>query len=243
MKFFALTFALTWSFWLAAARFHQPALIMIGVFMPAVAAIVLAGTAPLRGFLQPGVGARWYLFAVTYFVVIKLTVAVIHRIVLGAWPRFGSEPWYVIAGAIVLSTPVQAGEEIGWRGYALPRLAARLGMARASLLLGAIWALWHLPLFFIPGLETYRQSFGLYLLQVTAISAAMAWLYVKTKGSLLLIMLMHAAVNNTKDIVPSLGAPAVAWTTAALLWICAALFLTRISSAAAAPAPLPDATR
>ncbi len=66
----------------------------------------------------------------------------------------------------------------------------------------------------------------------------MAWLYAHTNGSLLLVMLMHAAVNNSKDIVPSavpgatqtfgLSASLVAWLTVALLWICAAYFLARM---------------
>ena len=135
----------------------------------------------------------------------------------------------------------QAGEEIGWRGYALPRLAARFGLARGSVLLGVIWATWHLPLFFIPGTDTPGQSFTVYLLGVTPLSVAIAWLYWRTNGSLLLTMLMHAVINNTTGIVPSivpaatnpwtLSTSRVAWLTLALLWICAGYFLARMSKA------------
>lgn len=132
----------------------------------------------------------------------------------------------------------QAGEEIGWRGYALPRLAARFGLARGSIMLGVIWAIWHLPLFFLRQADTFGQSFPVYLLQVTALSVAIAWLYWRTNGSLLLTMLLHAAINNTKDIAPSLvttgtnpftlNASPVSWLTLALLWVCAAYFLVRM---------------
>src|SRR5207245_3974942 len=121
----------------------------------------------------------------------------------GGWPRFGAEPWYGILAAIGLSTPFQAGEEIGWRGYALPRLATRFGLGRASVLLGLIWAAWHLPQFFIPEVDTYGQSFFVYALQVTALSVAMAWLYARTNGSMLLVMFLHSALTNSKVIVQS----------------------------------------
>jgi membrane protease YdiL (CAAX protease family) len=116
----------------------------------------------------------------------------------------------------------------------------RFGLARASLLLGVIWACWHLPQFFILESDTYGQSFFVFGLQVTALSVAIAWLYARTNGSLLLVMLMHAAVNNSKDIVPSavpgatntlgFSASLVAWLTVTLLWICAAYFLARMPS-------------
>jgi hypothetical protein len=173
---------------------------------------------------------------------IKLPVALVHRVATGAWPRFGQEPWYLMAAAIVFSTWAQAGEEIGWRGYALPRLSDRFGLAPASVILGIIWASWHLPLFYVPESHTSRQSFPLYLLQVTALSVAAAWLYWRTEGSLLLVMLLHAAVNNTKDIVPSavpgatnafaLSTSLVAWLTLAFLWITAAYFLVRMPKTA-----------
>src|SRR5207247_7237989 len=122
-----------------------------------------------------------------------------------------------------------------------PRLAARWGLAGASILLGVIWASWHLPLFYVPGTDTYGQSFPMYLLQVTALSVAIAWLYWRTRGSLLLTMLMHAAINNTKDIVPTIlrtpgnplepSASLMAWLGAAVLWIPAAILLVRMRNA------------
>jgi membrane protease YdiL (CAAX protease family) len=255
LKFFSLTYLVTWTCWAAAAALsHGTAsagptlsgfepLFLLGVFAPSLVALALtartggsaAALALLRRMFEWHVDARWYAFAVGYVAAIKLAVAIVHRVAFGEWPLFGREAWYVMAGAIVISTWVQAGEEIGWRGYALPRLAARLGLGPASLLLGVIWACWHLPLFLVAGTNTSGQSFPVYLLQVTALSVAMGWLYWRTDGSLLLVMLMHAAINNTKDIVPSAVAAAtdpftlsssrVAWLTVALLWVGAAYFL------------------
>jgi len=193
-----------------------------------------------RVFARPST-IRWYLFAVGYLATIKLAVVVIHRLLAGTWPRFGTEPWYLIAAAIVISTPVQAGEEIGWRGYALPRLAARFGLARASLLLGLIWACWHLPLFFVPGLNQYGQSFPLFALGGIALSVAIAWLYAHTEGSVGMAMLMHSAVNQTTGIVPTnvpgatnpfaVSLSPSGWLFLALLWMSAVYFLVRMPNA------------
>ncbi len=91
------------------------------------------------------------------------------------------------------------------------------------------------------GVDEYRQSFPVFLVQVTALSAAIAWLCGHTHGSLLLVMLMHSAVNQTLGIVPSavpgatnpfaLSTSLVAWLTAASLWISAGYFLVRMPKA------------
>jgi CAAX protease family protein len=252
ITFFVLTFAVMWACFVPVALAVPPntplgtLLILLGTFAPSLVALSLTsqseGRAGVRRLLlrtvKWRVSAWWYFFAVGYIPAIKLTVALIHRALTGAWPLFGNFPWYLIPFAITISTPVQAGEEIGWRGFALPRLAARFGLARASIVLGIIWACWHLPQFFIAQADTYGQSFFVYLIQVTALSVAMAWLYACTNGSLLLVMLLHASVNNAKDIVPSalpgaantfgLSASLVAWITILLLWICGAYFLVRM---------------
>jgi uncharacterized protein len=221
------------------------ALWLLGVFAPSLAALALTGwyegASSVRTLLgrifQWQVSARWHFFAVSYMAMIKLAVALVHRLA-DSWPRFGHERPGVILIAILVSTPVQAGEEIGWRGYARPRLAERMGFARASVLLGLVWASWHLPQFFLHGADTYGQSFPIWSLEVIALSVAIGWLYAHTNGSLLLPMLMHAAINNTKDIVPSgtanatnafsLHASSILYLTAALLWVTAAYFLVRM---------------
>lgn len=259
LGFFLFTFVLTWATWFASAALAGPGntgffglrgpVFLLGVFAPALVALALtahgegrAGVGRLLARIgRWRVGTRWYVFAVGYMAAVKLAAALIHRAATGAWPPFGDTPWALMLGAILVSTWAQAGEEIGWRGYALPRLARHLGLGGASILLGVIWALWHLPLFFLPGTGSDGQSFPLYLLHVTALSVAMAWLYWKTDGSLLLVMLMHASVNNTTDIVPTAAAGAtnplafsaslVAWVTVGLSWAVATPLLSQMRGA------------
>jgi uncharacterized protein len=249
--FFFLTFVVTWAAWGLASRLAPASLlrqpfILLGVFAPSLVALAIAlrarGSAGARDLLAPigrwRVGVRWYVFAVTFMSATKLLVALMHRVTTGVWPQFGATPWWIMLLAIPISTWVQAGEEIGWRGHALPRLTRRFGLAPASIVLGVIWAAWHLPLFYMSGGDTFGQSFPVYTAQVTALSVAMAWLFWRTGGSLLLTMLMHAAINNTKDIVPSgvagatnplaLSASPSAWLTVGVLWVAAAYFLVRM---------------
>lgn len=247
--FLLLTYALTWTMFIVVAMAVPArtapgaALVLLGVFAPSIVAISLtwrAGGAPavralLGRMLIAGVPVRLYVIALTYMAIAKLVAASLHRVIAGAWPRFGTEAVVLIPLAILVSTPVQAGEEIGWRGFALPRLADHFGLRAASILLGVIWACWHLPQFYIADADTYHQSFLVWAPQVIAISVALAWLYHRSGGSLLLTMLMHAAINNTKDIVPSgaslppgvfgVQVSLVSWLTLAVLWAGAAYFL------------------
>jgi uncharacterized protein len=268
VKFFLITYATSWFiFALAAliwARTASPSgpnvlsslLFLPGVIAPSLVALALtaqqegrAGViALLRRITELPSGPQWYVFAIGYMAVIKLGSALVHRLVTGGWPPFGQEPILLMLGAILISTPFQAGEEIGWRGYALPRLAKQLGLARASILLGVIWACWHLPFFFIAGTDSYGRSFPSYLLNVTALAVAMSWLYWRTNGSLFLTMLMHASINNTAGIVSSvalvgpnpfaISTSFLAWLTTALLWIGAIYFLVRMRGATLEPKPV-----
>ena len=247
-KFFALTYILSW-LWFGTAVYilrctgSSPAgagsfLFLPGVFMPGLVAIALtarsegrAGVSRLLcGIVQWRVNLWLYVFAIGYMLAIKLASAGIYRIAFGEWPTFTIVPWYLIVLAVLVSTPVQAGEEIGWRGYALPRLTKRFGLSLASIILGIIWAAWHLPFFYISGADNTGQSFPVYLIAVTAISVAMGWLYWQTNQSLLLTMLMHASIDNTAGIIsspiPATVSSPLTLTHAPLPWITAALLCT-----------------
>jgi uncharacterized protein len=259
LPYFVLTFLVTWSVWLATAALAAPGntgffgargpVFLLGVFAPALVALALTAQAEGRtgvtrllariGLWQ--VSARWYAVAIGYFAVIKLAAALVHRIVTDEWPPFGDTPIPLIVLGIAVSTWAQAGEEVGWRGYALPRLAQYFGLGGASLVLGFVWAAWHIPLFVLPDSGSTGQSFPAYLLQVMAMSVVFAFIYWKTDGSLLLVMLMHASVNNTTGIVPAatggaitpiaFGGSLVAWATVALSWAVAAPLLIRMRKA------------
>jgi membrane protease YdiL (CAAX protease family) len=222
-------------------------MLLPGVFAPSLVALGLIakdeGASGVKTLLSRlfewRVSIRWYLFAFSYMAVIMLAVALVHRLFIGAGPLFRTPPWFSVVVSMIVSVPVRASEEIGWRGYALPRLSARFGIRWASVVLGPIWACWHLPLF-IQGMPAHGQSFAMFVLEVTALSVAMAWLYSKSQGSLLLVTLMHSAINETLGLVPidvltaspiALGVGTVAWLIDALLLMTAIGFLLRMPKA------------
>jgi membrane protease YdiL (CAAX protease family) len=90
-------------------------------------------------------------------------------------------------------------EEIGWRGFALPRLKKRLGTLGASLLVGLLWGLWHFHLVNFP---FYKDWMLWFLLMSVCASVIYTWIYNHTGGSILFAALFHATSNFSEYIVP-----------------------------------------
>jgi membrane protease YdiL (CAAX protease family) len=87
-------------------------------------------------------------------------------------------------------------EEVGWRGYALPRLQTRYRALAASVVLGVIWGCWHLPQWFLPATgQAAKWPFVAFLLHTVAFSILLTWLYNHSEGSLWPVILAHAAFN------------------------------------------------
>ena len=86
-------------------------------------------------------------------------------------------------------------EEAGWSGFALPRLQSKFTPFKASLILGILWAIWHLPLWFIPGTAQSTMSFPMFFIILIALRFIMAWAYNNTNGSLLIAVIFHGFFN------------------------------------------------
>lgn len=118
-------------------------------------------------------------------------------------------------------------EEVAWRGFALPRLLDRMSPLAASLLLGAIWALWHLPILVSdPSGQRPPVQFGL---AVIAMSILHTWLYQRTNGSVLLVTLFHAMINALAAFVfptfQGAGYGQLWWINAAVWWVSAVVVM------------------
>ena len=100
-----------------------------------------------------------------------------------------------LLGFLVISLVTGAmGEELGWRGFALPWLQTRFNALWASLILGVIWGLWHLPLWFT-GMGWEETSFWLFSWVGIAMTVILTWICNSTKGNMLLVTLFHMSYN------------------------------------------------
>ena len=210
--YFAVTFGFAWGCWglvAVARRAALPpsvadALQIVGAFAPLLAALtVTALQGTTRDFLargvRPKVELRWVGFVV--FAPAALMLAAIALTV--EWgtptPKFPSLwqwPMVAINFVAVLLVGGPLGEEFGWRGFALPIMQTRFGAVRSNVALGAIWALWHLPLFWMTGTAQSQLPFGLFFALTIALSVIYTWLFNNTEGSVLLAMLFHASINT-----------------------------------------------
>ena len=123
----------------------------------------------------------------------------------GIEPRFLAQPLTILPYALFLLAFGPIPEELGWRGYALDRLQGRWGALASSLALGTAWALWHLPLFFMP--ETYQSGLGvgtlrfwLFFITLVPQSVLYTWIYNNTARSTLSAILFHFMGNFTGEL-------------------------------------------
>lgn len=221
MRFFALTFGWSWTCWLLApivkteSSYASSALFFLGGFGPSIAAIIvvgmISGRTGLRTWfgkcLQWRVGWRWIVLALLSPFVILALAAATHMALGGSMPLSPATGHIGILIAnffLVFLVGGPLGEELGWRGYALPTMQERLGWRSAGLALGFIWGVWHLPLFFIGGSSQSNGSIPTFFVLIIASSVFYTWLYNRNEGSVLPVLVLHTASNTWPFVVPVL---------------------------------------
>lgn len=228
---FVLMFVCTWpiDLW-AAAGSHgwsvpavPPVLPILVGYGFVVAALVATGItegrdgvrALLRRFLVWRVGLRWYAVVLLGAAVVDLAAIALHLVLGGALPDFahpfatrilppGVSLW-AVAPLFLLWGALTNGEEIGWRGYALPRLQAAHGALVASLVIGVVSAFWHVPKFLTAG-SAQDYPPWLFLVDSVAKAVLLTWVFNSTRGSLLMVTLFHASMNTASVFLPMLPA-------------------------------------
>lgn len=197
-----------------------PLLIILGTFGPFFAAVGMVGrTSGFRGvgeFLAQAfrwrVGIQWYAAALLAPALIRIAVLYLHFLKGGTVPDLSDATrWLAVPSTffVVLLIGGPTGEEFGWRGFLLQRVQPVFGLMGASLVIGVISTLWHLPLFWIPGTAQSHLPFAIFAVRTVALSIISTWLYNGTRRSLLFVLLFHASLNtwpNTVYIIEAEGA-------------------------------------
>jgi membrane protease YdiL (CAAX protease family) len=225
-QYFLLTFALSWAAWGSLIVFRIPGgsvnpdappppplgllLLGLGILSPSIASVIMTwrtgGRAGLRALWQSltRFNLGWGPYAVIVVVplltsLIRVAVHLLRGGALLASPLV-AQPALLIpfTAQIFVFGPLM--EEPGWRGFALDRLLRRWGFVPASLVLGGLHALWHLPSFFVQG--TIQQAWGNLLVEFAVLAAVVmggsftfTWVHVASGGSIWAAILLHTANN------------------------------------------------
>jgi len=240
--FFALTFVFSWFPWYAGIA---PEVMAMGPSIAAfIVVLIIGGKQGFVDLIRPF--GHWRA-SVGLWAIAILGPAVLYLIGLGVHLLMGGEvppfimikeelnliPLYLVI-VVLMPWNGPVGEEFGWRGYALPKLQNKYGPLIASLVIGTVWGLWHLPSFFAPlgvvGALTAALGLGfifLYTLGTIANSIFMTWLYNKSKASALIAgIVWHAAINFWAPVLLSDSSLVAAREGTHLPTIAPALYLT-----------------
>jgi len=244
LTYFVLVYVLSWACCIPLVIAKDTTSFPFVVFavlwniMPSLVGILL--TALFSG--KSGLGALFRLLGqvrnpLTWYAVVLLLPPVLWLVALGVPALLGlatiafAFPVVGVIGSFVAGL----GEELGWRGFALPRLQARQSALAASLLLGVLWGLWHLPLLIAQGLPLTAAGlvgFIFFLLHIIAYAVLFTWVYNNTRGSLLLMVLFHTVFDLVGVMILT---PSTTWIFpvlyVALLWVVATILVIKAGAA------------
>lgn len=211
--FLAISFGLTWGLAAILMLFYDQVVALFGeitmtnplfilaVYAPGFAGILLVwwhyGVRGLGSFFRRltlwRAPVAWWLFLLFGIPALVYAGAALSGTLDDPFPF---TPWYTVLPAMAVALFIGPIEEFGWRGVALPLLQRRFAPFWAGLILGIIWAAWHIPSFLIGGTPQSAWAFGPYFIGVVTISVLMTPLFNAARGSLLIAALYHFQMMN-----------------------------------------------
>jgi membrane protease YdiL (CAAX protease family) len=236
--FFVLTYAIMLFSWGSMALFQIPGasasqgsalpnslgilLFALGGFSPSIAGIAatwrVAGREGLKELWRRAL--RFKLGWSSYLVILLLPIVILGLRLGIQVARGGSflespfltRPLSLVGFTIAMILGGAVSEEFGWRGFALDRLLDRRGLGTANVILGIVWAFWHLPLFFIPGTTQATRGnvvveFTIFAVWIVGLAVLFSWLHIRTGRSLFAAILFHATINWSNSFAGTLIRP------------------------------------
>lgn len=231
--FFVITFVWTWAFYAPiAAGGHNPyempwtiLLIFGGMGPSAVGVLMVIFTLDKearrdywrRCFSFKRISGLWWVVILLLFPVLYSLSILINMAMGGSMPEMNqlrsliANPLTIPLVAFISFMSGPWSEEFGWRGYALDRIISPLGFMTGTIVLGFIWGVWHLPLFFMPDTWHGQIGFGLtgfwmFILRSIGLALLMTWVYLKTNRSILSGMFMHFTSNFSSQLIAPVSA-------------------------------------
>jgi uncharacterized protein len=219
MAYFVLIFSVEWVLVLTLSRITPPMLaLLIGSWLPDCIGVFITGISAGRLGLRElfskvilwRIGLRWYATAILLPAIMAWISIGLYTIINHNLPDFApsNQLFLVFLGAVFTGA---LGEELGWRGTALPRMQTRWSPLISSLILGFLWGLYHLPSFLLSGLPLKNMPLIPFMISALGLTIIVTWTFNHTKGSLILVFLYHFSFNFIGNAFGIFGYPALFW--------------------------------
>lgn len=215
LSFFLIAYLFTWIFQIPVVLDSQKIIslpfppqifLLISIFGPFVSAFFLTWrekkTAGIWQLFKKGFDFRfsWSVYLFVAFVPLLMTF---FAFLITGGNKFNADVFSLIGTFVIyFFLGGSFGEEFGWRGFALPRMLQNYNPLIAALILGILWSIWHVPLFWLVGTSQFYTPIWLYFIYVTALTFQYTWVFQRTNGNLLACLLLHTFTNMTVEIFP-----------------------------------------